>query len=385
VPAFVVHADSNDQRAGLLVKLLGQYGYEVLKAQTLKDVRGHARFGAEKTFVLVPEAPGDPARADDIVRFAEAENARAFVIYIADTMSADGYKRLVRSNAGEWITWEALTRELADVLHRAERTGSELQGQSATIVSFLPSKGGVGNTTLAVETGIHLASGKKRSNTGVAVVDLNFQSSTLADYLDLDPRFDILEIMDRPERLDAQLVDIFASKHSANVDIFSSPPRLISSQSIRPEVIFALLDEIGKRYSYVLLDLPNQWHSWLDNVLQGSSAIVLTGEGTVPSIRQMISKQKHLDELGIERDRAAIVVNACDTNLLGRVDRKAEIEKTFTGRRIFYVPRDRNSASEAANTGRPMMLAASSRAITKNIRRIGDWIHSIRLPAGAAS
>jgi len=384
VLAFVVHPNSSDPRVMLLLRLLADRGRGAHTVRALEEVREHSDYGTERCFVLVPDTGGEPALASEVLRFAEAESRRAFVVYIAEAMSADAYKRLIRTGAGEWMTWKTVGGEIGEVLSRSSAVGPESSGSGATIVSFLPSKGGVGNTTLALETGIHLASGKKRNNSRVAVLDLNFQSSTLADYLDLEPRFDIAEIMDRPERLDSQLIDIFSSKHSSNVDIFSSPCRLGTSQNIRPEVIFALLDEVSRKYSFVLLDLPNQWHPWMDNVLLGSSAIVVTGEATVPSIRQIVNKQKHLDGLSIGQDRAAIIVNACDTNLLGRISRKSEIDRTLAGRQIFYVRRDTASAMEAANTGRPMMQAARNRPISKNIRRVGDWIHSIAT-SGAVS
>jgi pilus assembly protein CpaE len=368
----------------LVLRLLADRGRSAHSVHALHEAREHSDYGADRCFVFVPDTSGDPALAAEVLRFAEAESRRAFVIYVADAMSADAYKRLIRTGAGEWMTWKTVGSEIGEVLSRAGTAEPEPPVVGATIVSFLPSKGGVGNTTLALETGIHLASGKKRSNARVAVLDLNFQSSTLADYLDLEPRFDIVEIMDRPERLDSQLIDIFSSKHSSNVDIFSSPSRLGTSQNIRGEVIFALLDEVCRKYSFVLLDLPNQWHPWMDNVLLGSSAIAVTGEATVPSLRQIVNKQKYLDDLSIERDRAATIVNACDTNFLGRISRKSEIDRTLAGRQIFYVRRDTASAMEAANTGRPMMQAARNRPISKNIRRVGDWIQSIAA-SGAGS
>lgn len=386
---FVIHPNSADPQAGHLVDLLAEQGHKAAIARTFSQVREHSGYGGGRSFIFVPDSSGDPSLADEAIRFAEVESRDAFVIYVSDAMSADAYKRLVRANAGEWIRWDALSREIADVFRSGKEARQEGVRDGATIVSFLPSKGGVGNTTLALETGVYLASGKKRNASRVAVLDLNFQNSTLADLLDLEPRFDIAEIMDRPERLDSQLIDIFSNKHSTSIDIFASPPSLVPSQNIQPEVIFALLDELGKKYNFVLLDLPNHRHPWLDNVLQGSSAVTVTGEATVPSIKQIANKQKYLDDLGISGESAAVIVNACQTNLFGRVSRKAEIDRTFAGRRIFYVRRDIASVTEAANTGRPMMQAAPNRAIARNIRRVGDWLQSIaaasaKHPAAAA-
>ncbi len=381
---FVVHPNPSGSQSDLLIKLLSEHGRKAIVAQSLESVRKHSAYGKGRSFVFMPDQSGDASLVDAAIRFAETESPESYVVYVADTMSAEAYKRLVRANAGEWIKWDSLAQEINDVLHAggASQTGAPADG--ATIISFLPAKGGVGNTTLALETGVYLASSKKRDGR-VAVLDLNFQSSTLADYVDLEPRFDIGEFIDRPERLDSQLIEILANKHPTQVDVFSSPPRFALSQNIHGDVIFALLDEIGKRYSFVLLDLPNHWQPWFDNVLQGSSAVVVTGEGTVPSVRQIASKQKHLDELNIEADRSAIVVNSCATNLFGGISRKSEIERTFVGRRVFYVPRDTASAAEAANTGRPMMQTGPRRSIGKSIRRVGNWIETLHARPGSSS
>lgn len=384
VPTFVIQPNLSASQYELLVKQLAGFGRKANVAQSLDNVRKHSDYGKGKSVVFVPNEAGDASLADAVIRFAEAENRDAFVVYVADTMSADAYKRLIRTNGGEWIKWDNLSQEIKDVFHRAGSTQTGSTTDSATIISFLPAKGGVGNTTLALETGVYLASTRKRE-ARVAVLDLNFQSSTLADYVDLEPRFDIAEFIDRPERLDAQLVGILSNKHSTQVDIFSCPPRFALSHNMQAEVIFALLDEISKEYTYVLLDLPNYWHPWFDNLLQGACAVVVIGEGTVPSIRQITNKQKYLDELSIAPDREAIVINSCETNFLGRIARKSEIEKTFAGRQIFFVRRDTNAAAEAANTGRPMMQTSPRSSIGKNIRRIGSWIESIRANSLKAS
>ena len=43
------------------------------------------------------------------------------------------------------------------------------------------------------------------------MVDLNFQNGSCAEYLDLEPRFDITEVEDQVERLDRQLLDALLS------------------------------------------------------------------------------------------------------------------------------------------------------------------------------
>jgi pilus assembly protein CpaE len=225
-----------------------------------------------------------------------------------------------------------------------------------------------------------MAAGDKKTPVRVAVVDLNFQGGTLADFLDLEPRLDIAEVISHPERLDEQLVDIFASRHSSSLDVFSSPARTIKGEQVGPRVVFALLDQLGKRYDLVLLDILHHWLPWVDNVLQGSDAVIITGGGTVPAVKQLANRVRYVENLEIPSERIAIVVNQCEMGLFGQVPRKAEIDRTFPARQVRYVPLDLATATLAANTGRPMVELGSRKAVSKSIRQLVNWIQTVTQP-----
>ena len=69
----------------------------------------------------------------------------------------------------------------------------------------MPAAGGVGSTTMAIETAFLLHNSAARG-ASTCVVDLNFQQGVCAEYLDLEPRFDLTEIENQPERLDRHLL-----------------------------------------------------------------------------------------------------------------------------------------------------------------------------------
>jgi pilus assembly protein CpaE len=387
VSTTVVSANPKNERVALLAKLLTQLGQEVTFAPNLDAAQRAIKAESPEGWhaVIVPDEHSDNALAESAANFSETEAATAFVVYVADDLSVETYKRLVRSGRGEWIKWQTLPREIIDVLQQLNgaRAAASAPRGTATVIGFLPSKGGVGNTSLAVESAVCLAS-KKNLKGRVAVLDLNFRDSSLGDYLDIESRFDVTEIMNRPERLDAQLVDIFASTHSSSVDVFSSPSRYGHDDRINADVIFALLDQVGGKYDILLLDLPTKWQPWVDNILLGSSGIVVTGEPTVPGVRQISSRLKHLADLEIGTDRTCVVVNKCETNFFGRAARKTEIERSLGGHRALFVPNNSRLAAEAANTGRPMVQAGPGRSTSKSIRCVASWIEAVRgVPASA--
>src|SRR6202030_2728363 len=131
------------------------------------------------------------------------------------------YKRLVRTGGADWVSASAIPQEILDIMSRQPAAGQARPARRAqpVVASVAPSAGGVGNTTLALEMSAHLTTSKATANRRICIVDLDFQGSHVCDYLDIEPRLQIQEIADRPERLDAHLFSIFVSRHASGLDV----------------------------------------------------------------------------------------------------------------------------------------------------------------------
>src|SRR5262249_14678578 len=145
-------------------------------------------------------------------------------------------------------------------------------GHRPAAISFVPSAGGVGNTTLAAETGIHLKSDKATRQRHVCLVDLDFQSSNVCDYLDIEPRLQIQEISTDPERLDAQLFDIFISHHGSGLDVIAAPRTKFEFCSLDVLALDTLFSIASTRYDLILIDLPLAWFAWTPKIIEASDA-----------------------------------------------------------------------------------------------------------------
>ncbi|MDX7951727.1 AAA family ATPase [Lichenihabitans sp. Uapishka_5] len=362
--------------------------YEALIATTREldlpciDVRDFADLVADKRFgeaahplVLVPDTPGHRQAIDPVIAFAREQNGHAFVAYLSDEVASGDYKRLVRTSFAEWITWRDCRDEMRELVARL--TSATVAGRTAKVVSFLPVKGGVGNTTLLIEVGAYLSSRRKRGGMRVAILDLNLQGGSVADALDVEPRFDVAEIVGRPERLDEQLIDIFTSRRGATLDIFASPPNRIGLDAVSPEIVFTFLDAVSDRYDVILLDLPSQSMSWSDTLLQGSDAIVLSTGESVPALRKIAAFLLHLDGLAVPDKKLAVAVNAVEADLLGRVARRDVIERPLAKRTTFTVRRDDKATMSALDLGRPLFEMAAGSKAAKDMKRIAEWVEAV--------
>jgi tellurite resistance protein len=116
-------------------------------------------------------------------------------------------------------------------------------------------------------------------------------------------------------------------------------------------------------------------------VLQGSDAVVVSGAPTVPAVKQLVAKLAHLDAISAPTARVAVAVNGCAADLLGRVARRAEVDRALPGRRVFYVRRDSAAVDGALDIGRPLGEVSPNSRVARDIGKIARWAEEA---AGAA-
>src|SRR5882724_6207109 len=115
---------------------------------------------SELACILFPVVLNSAASFDRMVSIATEYRDSLFFIFISDDIPASDYKRLVQTGGADWASTGGAPQEIADILARRPRPEAAEAPRSGkpAIVSYLPSAGGVGTATLAIETGIQLRS-----------------------------------------------------------------------------------------------------------------------------------------------------------------------------------------------------------------------------------
>jgi Flp pilus assembly CpaE family ATPase len=383
--AFVVTSDRAHPQVARLEQLLVKYGYVIVSKVAIDGLVDDPQLQAHgHSLVLVPSIGNQGVTAEAIIRLAGRLMGHAFVVYVSDEIPQSQYKALVRTGAGDCVGWESAIREIVEISQRVGSKVLEAEQPSETpesqhvVVSFLGTGGGNGNTTLALESAASLVSARGKNARRVAIVDLNFQRSVMADYLDLVPQLDIVEVMRNPQRLDRYLLDIFTSKHGSTLDIFASDIDNIDFCAIDGSVVCSLLEHITDVYDIVFLDLPPCWAPWIDGVLKNSDLVFVTGLYTVPSVKQIMHELERLSALDVGPEHLAIVINQCRTNTFGWILRDANIDGVLTDRRVFRVRQDWPFALECVNTGVSMVQTKPRREICRDIKKIGDAVMAVK-------
>ncbi|MEO1199334.1 MAG: response regulator receiver protein [Pseudomonadota bacterium] len=253
---------------------------------------------------------GDNAEA---VRWAISRFARGGpLLLVTGVLEPEIVRWMVRLKVADLLTKPVGISDLVRAAERAVSGQNEDEVPSARFRSFVPASGGVGNTTLAIQTGFLLMGAERHAPSSTCIVDLNFQTGACADFLDLEPRFQIEEIEHQPDRLDLQLLEVMLSRHSSGLALVAAPSDPAEMRSFDPEMVAHLLDLVSAYFDNVVIDMPRTWFPWTEAVLMGSDEIYLTAEMTVPGIRHA---QRMLAAIARKTDNRAkpkVIINRFD-------------------------------------------------------------------------
>ncbi|MEM7225548.1 MAG: hypothetical protein AAF495_21400 [Pseudomonadota bacterium] len=269
---------------------------------------------------------------------------------------------------------EADLKTALDLAGRVKVRDSGVPGESGKVISFLKGGGGVGATTLAVQSACLLAGGAKASKSmehNVCVMDLDLQFGTAALYLDLEGKFDYQDLVAAPKRLDRELLNGVLARHETGVSVLPTPLDVLPLDTLTPDFIGACLKVARKEFRYTVLDLPEAWTTWSCSALENSDLVVLVTQMTVAGIRQARRQLNTLRDQGLSELPVRVVINRFDKGW-GKTVRVKEAEKSL-GRKIDdYIVSDYRTVSEAINLGVPLSKVKRNSKVEKGIRKLVD-------------
>ena len=352
---------------------------ETIRARPSPDRNGH-----EPNFVIIPALQGFTS-FDRVVEITDRLDSGLFLIFVSRDISASNYKRLIRGERADWASLKEAPEEIEEIILRNQPGATHHRPAAVkhrpVVVAFVPSAGGVGNATLTLESAVGLKLDKKARDRRICVVDLELQMSHICDYLDIEPRLRLNEIIDQPERLDKQLFDLFISRHSSGVDVLAAPRNRTNAVQLSMSALDALFEMIAASYDILILDLPVAWQSWTPNVVAASDLCIVTGLNTVPGLRLVADTMASVKQAAAAGHETVVALNRCDAGLLGGVARSDHIQKILAGETVVTVREDTKSAIASANTGIPMAVGQPSSKTSKDIRALVDLIVKVGVHA----
>jgi pilus assembly protein CpaE len=356
---------------------------ELVAINNLSEIPTALRGGnGQRTCILMTGPANDQTFLSNLIKIATRNRETVFFILISDDISAIDYKKLVQTGGADWASSGRATQEVLEIMRRVRAPSHERASadQAAPVaISFVPSAGGVGNSKLAIEVGVWLKTTKATRSRRVALIDLDFQTSHVCSYLDIEPKFRIEEIAQHPERLDDQLFDIFKSRHPSGLDVIAAPRSKFDLNDFSIDVLDALFEMASKRYDLILIDLPVAWSRWTKDVVANSNAVIVTGLNTVPCLHQIMETLTAVRATRPDSFPESVVVNRCQSGIFGGISGKKQVQRALARQNVIYVRDFPVVMTDTINTGVPL-VSGGNRKAAKEIGVLARYCADVKAP-----
>ena len=293
------------------------------------------------------------------------------VVLVASTLEPRLMLEAMRAGVSECVQEPLTTQALDEAVRRV--IVDNLPEQIGQVIAFVGAKGGVGTTTVAVNTAATFA---KIVDGEVLLIDLHLGHGDAALFLGVEPRFSVVDALENAHRVDESFFRGLVEKTKAGLDLLGSSDRI--GQGVDAMRVRALLDFAVRKYRFTVLDVPRSDVTMLD-ALEGAAAVVVITSQELSSLRSASRLATTLrSRYGAPRVKAVI----------NRFDRKSEIAHADVERVIgdsvkHVIPSDYRAAVEALNLGRPVALEPGP--LADAFRSLASDLGGLRKPSGPRS
>ncbi|MBV8266030.1 MAG: AAA family ATPase [Planctomycetaceae bacterium] len=290
-------------------------------------------------------------------------------IFLQDVSESAVLLEAMRSGATYFLRRPISADDVRQLVERLQQPQAAASRARAKVVTFVGNKGGVGKSTLAVNTAVGLA---QRHPGRVLLIDASLQLGVCAVMLHLRPALSLTDAAREQDRLDEMLLQQLATPHNSGLHLLAAPSDVLEATEVSDEVISHVLSLAQRTYDYVIVDTFPMVDRVMITVYDQSDLLYIVLENVAPTILGVAKLLKTLASIGVSKEKQRFVINRYHRMSGGLQPRDAA---QMLGRDIqLVVPFDRKLI-RAADMGRPYLLA--KRPFSSTARRLRELVDDV--------
>jgi len=303
--------------------------------------------------VVIVDLDNNIDKAIGVIANICSRDVAVTVMAYSSRNDATSMRRSMQAGAREFLIEPLLPDALREAFARTASRRADQTKAPGKMMVFIPSKGGVGMTTIATNFALALT---KESGAKVVVVDLDFQLGEIALGLGLTAKFSVVDALLNPARLDSEFVSTILLKHSSGLAILSSPEDYNFFHAPVDEGAAKLFRILREDFDYVVVD-TGTCHGRIQEMLFGiADKLYLITEMTFPALRN----GHRLIEFLAARDwcrNLEVVLNRFNSHHTD-IDERS-VTKAMTRPIDWKIPNGYAAARAAEDTGVPLAMGDS--------------------------
>lgn len=316
--------------------------------------------------VAIVDIDDDESKALALVEQIAKAHPTCGVVVVSSVADGQLILRAMRAGAREFLNSPIKIEELVGALDRvAAASGGDNRSKSGQIITFAGASGGVGTTSIAVNTAVAMAQNPEFS---IALVDLDLALGDADVFLDMIPEYTLLDVTQNISRLDLALLRKSLTKHESGVYLLPRPVQIEDLTTISEDNFRRVLGLLKASFSHVIVDLSKTYNRLDIAALESSDTVVLLTQLDLPCLRNVVRLFSAFEVYEGVSNKVKVVVNRSG---LDKTQISADKAEETIDREIYArVPNNYFVISECRNNGVPLITQAPKAAITVAIQEL---------------
>ena len=180
--------------------------------------------------------------------------------------------------------------------------------EQSQIISIIGAKGGVGQTTVAINLAYKLANAYFK-NVSLGLIDLNFTQPDCSIMLKLKPENSLIDLINSVNNLDKDLINSCAYEITENLKALVPPIDLLVPNQLNSQVLINILNRVQENFPLLIIDLPKHIDESLISILDISQFIILVTDSSIESVISSNRWQARFNDLGYNANKIIYIFN----------------------------------------------------------------------------
>ena len=327
-------------------------------------------YAAKNECIAVIDISDNELKAIEVISELNKVNKSAKIVAISNKTSTETIIKTMRAGAKEFITKPITKTQFSDTVRELSNSSQTNSGDnSCKIISTFSNKGGIGKTSIAVNLAVEIAEMTKEKT---ALLDLNLQLGDVSTFLDLTPSFDVCYVVNNLANIDdTNITNALTRYKNTSLYVIADPINIEQSKEITAEQIKALIFELKKTFSYIIIDVGTNIDAKTTTALDMSDVILLTAIVNLPAVRNIQRCMNLFKKLNYPQEKIKLVLNRYMEN---EEIKTSDIEEAVHGKVFWKIPNNYLTMMSAINKGVPVSAVSPDANISVNFRDFASKI-----------